>query len=77
MSSVHKGNFLDYFDFSHLGSKNQDDMKAFINTYEQVFCKDDGILSSAVNVKYRIITENVPPIVKKPYRVPVHLRKKL
>jgi transposase InsO family protein len=43
-----------------------------LESYQDVFCEDAVMRSSASKVKHRIITENVAPVAKRPYRVPHH-----
>lgn len=68
----HEKPTIDRFPLAHLNGDSKELVEALIAEYEDIFSEGDAVLSSATKVKHAIITDNVTPIAKRPYRVPYH-----
>lgn len=64
----------DEFDLTHLDEISRNLLCEFINQYKSVFSQGEKTLSNTHKVQHQIITENVLPIAKRPYRVPYFQR---
>ena len=53
-------------------SAEENELKNLVMEYIDIFKSPDQKLSCTSNVMHRIITEDVPPILKRPYRVPFY-----
>ncbi|XP_071057586.1 uncharacterized protein [Onthophagus taurus] len=78
-SDVNKKNNdpVEQIDFSHLEFNDKNKVKKLLRKYNDIFGKGIGNLSSTHKIKHRIVTDDVPPITKRPYRVPYHQREML
>lgn len=76
-STSNHNDILSQIKLDHLDTETISILHELILDYVDVFITEDEKLTSANNVKHRIVTENVAPIAKKPYRVPYHQRELL
>lgn len=68
--AIDECNFTDRFNMDHLKCTDQVRLRDLLTEYQDIFMQPGTKLGCTSKVKHKIITENVNPIARRPYRVP-------